>query len=146
MAFAEYEKYDALGLADLVRKKKISPRELVDEAIARAEQLNPKLNAIVYKAYDDARAVAKTAKPTGLFAGVPMFLKDMRGGATGMPTRTMSAATSAALVCALSSFCALASVRAAASAARTVLTAFTVSEPTSVLTAATAWLRNVAGP
>jgi amidase len=87
MAFAEYEKYDALGLADLVKKKKISPRELVDEAIARAEQLNPKLNAIVYKAYDEARAVAKTAKPSGLFAGVPMFLKDMRGGATGMPTR-----------------------------------------------------------
>jgi amidase len=87
MAFAEYGDHDALGLADLVRRKKISPRELVDEAIARAEKLNPKLNAIVFKAYDQARAAAKTASTRGLFAGVPMLLKDMRGGAKGMPTR-----------------------------------------------------------
>lgn len=87
MAFAEYEKHDALGLAELVKAKKVTPLELVDEAIARAERLNPKLNAIVFKAFDQAREAAKSAKPEGTFAGVPTLLKDMRGGCKGMPTR-----------------------------------------------------------
>ncbi|MGD0864220.1 MAG: amidase family protein [Rhizomicrobium sp.] len=90
MAFAEYDHYDALGLADLVRKKKISALELVDEAIARAEKLNPALNAIVFEAYDRARAAAKGKIPKGLFAGVPMLLKDIRAAAVGMPTRNGS--------------------------------------------------------
>jgi amidase len=87
MAFAEYESHDALGLAALVKAKKVTALELVDEAVGRAEKLNPKLNAIVFKAFDQARDAAKAAKPEGLFAGVPTLLKDMRGGATGMPTR-----------------------------------------------------------
>ena len=37
MAFAEYDHYDALGLAQLVRRGEVSPLELVDEAIARIE-------------------------------------------------------------------------------------------------------------
>ena len=90
MAFAEYGDYDALGLAGLVRKKDITPRELVDEAIARAERLNPKLNAIIFKAFDQARDAAMTKPTDGLFAGVPTLLKDMRAGAVGMPTRTGS--------------------------------------------------------
>jgi amidase len=87
MAFAEYEKHDALGLAELVKAKKVTALELVDEAIARTEKLNPKLNAIIFKAFDQARDAAKSAKPEGVFAGVPTLLKDMRGGAKGMPTR-----------------------------------------------------------
>ncbi|HVT24551.1 MAG TPA: hypothetical protein VHD95_07980, partial [Rhizomicrobium sp.] len=59
MAFAEYDHYDALGLAGLIAKKKLSAREAVDEAIARAEKLNPKLNAIVFEAFDLARDAAK---------------------------------------------------------------------------------------
>jgi len=97
MAFAEYGDYDALGLADLVHKKKTSPLELVDEAIARAEKLNPILNAIVFKVYDQARDAAKTKPTDGLFAGVPTLLKDMRAGATGMPTRSGSRLSPAAL-------------------------------------------------
>ena len=89
MAFPEFSQYDALGLADLIRKKKISAREAVDEAIARAERLNPALNTIVFQAFDQAREAAK--KPArGPFSGVPMLLKDMRAGATGMPTRSGS--------------------------------------------------------
>jgi amidase len=87
MAFAEYAKYDGLGLAALVAKKKIKPIELLDEAIARAEALNPKLNAIVYKDYDRARAAAKGKLPKGAFSGVPFLLKDIFALAEGMPTR-----------------------------------------------------------
>ena len=33
--FAEYEDYDGLGLAELVRRKQVKPEELLDAAIAR---------------------------------------------------------------------------------------------------------------
>ena len=55
MGFSEYGKYDGLGLAELVRKKKVSPGELVEEAITRIEKHNPDLNAVVNKLYDRAR-------------------------------------------------------------------------------------------
>jgi amidase len=90
MAFGEYEHHDGLGLAALVKKGNITPLELVDEAIARAERLNPKLNAIIFSAFDRARDAARTMTPDGIFAGVPTLLKDMRAGATGMPTRSGS--------------------------------------------------------
>ena len=35
----DYPRYDALGLADLVRKGEVSPRELLEAAIARADAL-----------------------------------------------------------------------------------------------------------
>ena len=59
MAFAEYGKHDALALGALVKQKKISASELVDEAIARAERINPKINAIIFKAFDAARTRRK---------------------------------------------------------------------------------------
>ena len=90
MAIAEYSKLDGLGLAQLVKTKQVTPLELLDEAIARTEALNPKLNAVVFKAYDLAREAAKTAQLDSVFAGVPTLLKDMRAGATGMPTRNGS--------------------------------------------------------
>ena len=77
MAFAEYADYDGLGLAHLVRKGEVSPLELLEEAIARSERNNPKLNAIVYKAYDEARQVAKGKLPDGPFKGVPFLIKDI---------------------------------------------------------------------
>jgi amidase len=96
MTIAEYAEYDGLGLAGLVAKKAVTPLELVDEAIARAEKLNPKLNAIVFKAFERARAQARIADTGGVFAGVPTLLKDMRAGAIGMPTRSGSRLSPAA--------------------------------------------------
>jgi hypothetical protein len=76
MSFAQYSNYDGLALAELVRKKKVKPSELVEAAIERIERHNPRLNAIVFKAYDEARAKA-TTKLSGAFVGVPMLLKDI---------------------------------------------------------------------
>ncbi len=90
MGFAEFDQYDGVGLATLVVKKKVKPSELMEEAIARAEALNPKLNAIVYKDYDRARAAAKGRTSKGRFAGVPFLLKDIFALAEGMPTRQAS--------------------------------------------------------
>ncbi|HYL17682.1 MAG TPA: hypothetical protein VEV20_03320 [Burkholderiales bacterium] len=51
-AFAEYEHFDALGLADLVRRKDVTPGELLESAIERVEARNPAVNAVVIKLYD----------------------------------------------------------------------------------------------
>jgi amidase len=59
----------------------------VDEAIARAEEANTRLNAVVFSDYERARETARTALPAGPFTGVPFFLKDIMGFAQGMPTR-----------------------------------------------------------
>ncbi|HKE37909.1 MAG TPA: amidase, partial [Candidatus Baltobacteraceae bacterium] len=85
MAFAEYDSYDALGLAELVRAKQVSAEELLDEAIARAERVNPKLNAIVYKRYDEARAEIRRGLSVGPFTGVPLAVKDLGPALAGAP-------------------------------------------------------------
>ena len=72
----DYDRYDALGLAELVRKKETTPAELLEAAIARAEAVNPKLNAIIIPMHDIARKRAQE-KLEGPFAGVPFLTKDL---------------------------------------------------------------------
>lgn len=91
MAFAEYANYDGLGLAKLVKDKKVKPVELVDAAIDRIERHNPKLNAVVWTMYDRARDMAKKKLPDGAFKGVPFLLKDIMAFMEGVPTRQGSA-------------------------------------------------------
>src|SRR5580698_3445865 len=91
MSFAEYDQYDATGLAHLVRRGEVSPAELLEEAIARIERHNPKLNAVVYKAYDEARKTAKTKLPDGPFKGVPFLIKDIGMPVKGWPMTNGSA-------------------------------------------------------
>jgi amidase len=85
VAFSDYASYDGLGLAELVRKGEVSPAELVEEAIARIEKHNGTLNAVVYKAYDAARAAASGDLPDGPFRGVPFLIKDLGCPVAGMP-------------------------------------------------------------
>jgi amidase len=73
----EYGNTDAVGLAALVRGKQVSARELLDEAIARTEKLDPQINAVVVKHYDYARAQIDRGLPDGPFTGVPFLLKDL---------------------------------------------------------------------
>src|SRR5436305_2181281 len=77
MAFKEYGNYDGMGLAELVRKRKVSASELLDEAIARTEKLDPQINAVVVKHYDYARKQIDNGLPDGPFTGVPFLLKDL---------------------------------------------------------------------
>src|ERR1700752_2661262 len=77
MAFREYGKYDAVGLADLVRTKEVSAGELLDEAIARTVKVDPQINAVVVKHYDYAKQQLDRGLPDGPFTGVPFLLKDL---------------------------------------------------------------------
>src|SRR5258708_19903681 len=81
----DYADYDGLGLAELVRKRAVTPAELVEAAIERIERHNPMLNAVVHKGYDDARAWARGELPEGPFRGVPFLIKDLGMPVAGWP-------------------------------------------------------------
>jgi amidase len=80
-----FEQYDAVGLAELVRTKEASPLELVDACIATVERLNPTINAVIHKRFDEARADAVGNLPDGPFRGVPFFIKDIGANQAGLP-------------------------------------------------------------
>ncbi len=83
MTHDEYAAHDALGLAELVRAGSVTPRELVDIAAARIEEVNPILNAVVHLMLDDARQTQDTDGP---FNGVPFLAKDLQTDYAGHPT------------------------------------------------------------
>ncbi|HXI60959.1 MAG TPA: amidase, partial [Polyangia bacterium] len=83
MSFAEYDAFDGLGLAALVRKRQITPAELLEEAIARLDRVNPRLNAVVTPLYEQARQAAAQPLPDGPFRGVPFLLKDLVAALAG---------------------------------------------------------------
>jgi len=83
--FTEYDQYDAMGLAELVRKGDVTSEELCEEAIARIETVNPKLNAVVTPMFDIGRRTARQDLPDGPFAGVPFLLKDLLYAYAGVP-------------------------------------------------------------
>jgi amidase len=77
---------DATAQAELVRTGAVSPRELVDAAIARIERVNPRLNAVISERFDKARAeAASPALPSGPFRGVPFLVKDLTCHTAGDP-------------------------------------------------------------
>jgi amidase len=80
-----YVDSDALRLAELVRSKAVTPAELVEVAIHLIEQLDPKLNAVVIRAFDKARASAARPPGDGPFAGVPYLLKNIGSECEGLP-------------------------------------------------------------
>ena len=73
---SDVSSYDAMGLAELIRTKQITPRELIEDTIRKIEAVNPKLNAVIYKTYDRARQRASEPLGDGPFAGVPFLVKD----------------------------------------------------------------------
>ncbi|WP_395644699.1 amidase [Terricaulis sp.] len=86
----DYAAYDGLGLAELVRTRAVTPSELLEQAIALTERHNGKLNAVVYKAYDEARKTAVGDLPEGPFKGVPFLIKDLGQRVKGWPRTSAS--------------------------------------------------------
>jgi amidase/6-aminohexanoate-cyclic-dimer hydrolase len=82
----DYESYDALGLAELIQKGEAKPSEILEAAITRLEERNPKLNAVVIPMIDEGRKTAAGDLPDGPFRGVPFLLKDLHLLTTGART------------------------------------------------------------
>jgi amidase len=82
--FKEYDRYDGLGLAELIRGRQVSAAEVCAAAIERIERLNPGLNAVVFPMFDLARR-SLPERPEGPFGGVPFLLKDLLSICAGVP-------------------------------------------------------------
>ena len=82
-----YGDYDALGLAELVRKREITPRELMEDALGAIQQLNPQLNCVVGDLSAQAERALDAGLPNGLFTGVPFLIKEIGLQAAGSPFR-----------------------------------------------------------
>lgn len=83
----DYERYDALEMAELVALGHTTPLELLETAIARAEAITAPLNPFAYKMYDRARRQAAGELPQGVFRGVPFLVKDLIQRIPGVPTQ-----------------------------------------------------------
>ena len=80
-------------LAGRIRRRELSPVEVLDATIERIEARNPSLNALVYLGFDDARAAAREAEAAltsgeavGLLHGVPAAIKDLFDFKPGWPS------------------------------------------------------------
>ncbi len=83
--FKEYDQYDGLGLAELIRTRQVSAAEVCEAAVARIERFNPKLNAVVTPLFELARRTIAQGPPAGAFQGVPFLLKDLLAALAGAP-------------------------------------------------------------
>jgi amidase len=82
----EYDRLDAIGLAELVARGDVTPLELLEAALERADARNPRLNAIVARYDDEARARARLPLPRGALSGVPFLVKDLLAAWEGHPS------------------------------------------------------------
>ncbi|MYE06256.1 MAG: amidase, partial [Chloroflexi bacterium] len=85
MAIQGYSDLDAVELARMVADREVTASELLEEAIERADRVNPQINAVVYPWYDHARENALSGLPEGPLHGVPFLLKDLGTLYAGQP-------------------------------------------------------------
>src|ERR1051326_6498627 len=83
MKLAEYSAHDALGLAELVAKKEVSPKELALTAAAAREKIDGVLNAVVELYPDRIDDLDERTLGNGPFRGVPLLIKDVFGHEQG---------------------------------------------------------------
>lgn len=81
-----YAESDGIALGSLVRRKQVTPAELVETALAVIDRLNPKLNAVIHRLDGMAHAqVAAGVPQTAPFSGVPYLLKELASMWEGAP-------------------------------------------------------------
>jgi amidase len=85
-----YTTSDALALGAKVRAGEVTPAELVETALTLVDRLNPKLNAVIHRLDEMARAAAATVPRDGPFAGVPYLLKELASMWAGAPLTNSS--------------------------------------------------------
>ena len=87
----EFSRFDAIGLADQIRRKKVSASEVLQASIAAIENLNPRLNAVICKLYAQARGQLSVLNSESPLYGVPFLAKDLFAEIAGTPLHEGSA-------------------------------------------------------
>jgi len=85
--------YDTIELGEMIRKGEVKPTEVIEVTIERIERVNPKLNAVIHKMYDQARDRAakwdsriESREAVDIaFCGIPFLLKDLVAEYKGAP-------------------------------------------------------------
>ncbi len=85
-----YDRSDAVALAELVRRREVTPSELLDEALKRVEALNPTLNAVTMMRENVARRLIDEGLCEGPLRGVPFLIKDLGCEAIDFPSNNGS--------------------------------------------------------
>ena len=83
MNLAEYSRYDGVALAESVRRRQTTPRELADLFVQAVDKVNPRINAVIEVWSDRIRGLDSLPVPDGPFAGVPFLMKDIGAGEAG---------------------------------------------------------------
>lgn len=89
----DYPRYDAMGLAELVRSRQVRAEEVIDAAVATIQRLDGRLNAIVLLMREEALRQARTLDAdagSSLLAGAPIVMKDEYQSVAGVPTSSAS--------------------------------------------------------
>jgi amidase len=76
---------DAIATADAIRAGELTAREVVEHSIARIEELDGELNAVVGRRFDAALAEVDAGLPDGPLTGVPFLIKDLGSEVAGLP-------------------------------------------------------------
>ena len=82
----EYKNFDAIGLANLVKNREVSPHELLDLAIEITEENESEISALNTRLYEEARSYIKNELSGGSLEGVPFLVKDLNVSIKGIPT------------------------------------------------------------
>ncbi|MES2910799.1 MAG: amidase [Pseudomonadota bacterium] len=83
LSFQDYRQYDAMGLAQAIRKGDVSRQEVLQAALDRIAAVNPQVNAVTY--LHEAAAREAAGDESSPFAGVPYLIKDLHAPVAGMP-------------------------------------------------------------
>lgn len=78
MSWEEWSALDATGLAELIERKEITPKEAAQQAAIAIEALNPEIDAVIEVFEDVIEEPTKDGMNLdGIFAGVPFLMKDL---------------------------------------------------------------------
>ena len=86
MKSSDYQSYDGLGLAELLRAGEVSPVELMTCAIELAESRGATCNALIHARFEAALDRAAASPLKGPFGALPFLLKDSGLASTFLPT------------------------------------------------------------
>ncbi|MGD9885131.1 MAG: amidase [Reyranella sp.] len=81
-----FANHDALGVAQLIKARKLGARELLDGTLAKLRTLNASLNAITDLYDGELLEKSVAAAGDGPFRGVPFVVKQLMADCAGTPT------------------------------------------------------------